>query len=278
MRRGWSTVAAAQRRGRTQASVWARAGAAAAGRGGDGSASGLRRPAERGARARGSRQEVILGGGGALAAVATRLGQARPGLQQTAGAAAAAPGDGGGRRGRSQEHGAIPGEGLQEIDLQKKILENSEGLSSLGKIAWEGDRYSQILGKEKRGYVRGLGLGPSANEIFKARFEGLKMTTFDEITVEKEMRQMKEHMERLEKQIQEQNNTIIELKHMVQCLATGRAIECGQLIEPSIGRASEVEECSARNTSDSVHHNGSSKCKKSTCRKKIASDASASHI
>ncbi|OAY62811.1 hypothetical protein ACMD2_09523 [Ananas comosus] len=164
------------------------------------------------------------------------------------------------------------------IDLQKKILENSEGSSSRGEIAWEGDPYSQILGKEKRGYVRGIGLGPSTSEIFKARFEGLKMTTFDEITVEREMRQMKEHMERLENQIQEQNNTIIELKCAVQCLATGRAIECGQLVEPSIGRVSEVEECSARNASDSVHHNGSSKCKKSTRRKKIASDASASHL
>lgn len=109
--------------------------------------------------------------------------------------------------------------------MQKKILENSEGSSSRGKIAWEGDPYSQILGKEKHGYVRGIGLGPSTSEIFKARFESLKMTTFDEITVERELRQMKEHVERLENQIQEQSNTIIELKHMVQCLATGRAME-----------------------------------------------------
>lgn len=109
--------------------------------------------------------------------------------------------------------------------MQKKIVENSEGSSSRGKVAWEGDPYSQVLGKEKHGYVRGVGLGPSASEIFKARFEGLRMTTFDETTVEKEMRQMKEHAERLEKQLHEQNNAIMELKNMVQCLANGRAIE-----------------------------------------------------
>ncbi|KAH0714988.1 hypothetical protein KY284_007893 [Solanum tuberosum] len=32
-------------------------------------------------------------------------------------------------------------------------------------IAWEGDVYSQVLGNEKGGYVRGLGLEYSSNEV-----------------------------------------------------------------------------------------------------------------
>nr|CAD1832814.1 unnamed protein product [Ananas comosus var. bracteatus] len=39
----------------------------------------------------------------------------------------------------------------------EKILENSEGSSSRGKIAWEGDPYSQILGKEKNADMCALG-------------------------------------------------------------------------------------------------------------------------
>jgi hypothetical protein len=35
------------------------------------------------------------------------------------------------------------------------------------KIAWEGDAYSQVLGKDKHGRVRGLGLLPSPKSMLE---------------------------------------------------------------------------------------------------------------
>ncbi|KAK6794386.1 hypothetical protein RDI58_007839 [Solanum bulbocastanum] len=48
-------------------------------------------------------------------------------------------------------------------DMMKEKLSNGEILEeqSHDSVAWEGDVYSQVLGKEKSGYVRGLGLGPT---------------------------------------------------------------------------------------------------------------------
>nr|XP_009783212.1 PREDICTED: uncharacterized protein LOC104231853 [Nicotiana sylvestris]XP_016511466.1 PREDICTED: uncharacterized protein LOC107828629 [Nicotiana tabacum] len=36
-------------------------------------------------------------------------------------------------------------------------------------VAWEGDVYSQVLGNEKSGYVRGLGLGPTPSILWGSK-------------------------------------------------------------------------------------------------------------
>src|SRR5688572_26780297 len=36
-------------------------------------------------------------------------------------------------------------------------------------VAWEGEVYSQVLGNEKSGYVRGLGLGPTPSLVLGSR-------------------------------------------------------------------------------------------------------------
>ncbi|OIT22312.1 hypothetical protein A4A49_56457 [Nicotiana attenuata] len=36
-------------------------------------------------------------------------------------------------------------------------------------VAWEGDVYSQVLGNEKSGYVRGLGLGPTPSILWDSK-------------------------------------------------------------------------------------------------------------
>nr|XP_016507842.1 PREDICTED: uncharacterized protein LOC107825493 [Nicotiana tabacum] len=36
-------------------------------------------------------------------------------------------------------------------------------------VAWEGDVYSQVLGNDKSGYVRGLGLGPTPSVLWGSR-------------------------------------------------------------------------------------------------------------
>nr|CAD1842446.1 unnamed protein product [Ananas comosus var. bracteatus] len=101
------------------------------------------------------------GGGGALAAAATPLGQARPGLQQTAGAAAAAPGDGGGRRGRLPEHGEIQGEGLQEAQprafTQPERREGERKRWRKMESGWRGELRQPAACSGGRGARRGAG-------------------------------------------------------------------------------------------------------------------------
>ncbi|KAL3323076.1 hypothetical protein AABB24_040267 [Solanum stoloniferum] len=53
-------------------------------------------------------------------------------------------------------------ESSNAVDMMKEKLSNGEiEEQSHDSVAWEGDVYSQVLGKEKSGYVRGLGLGPT---------------------------------------------------------------------------------------------------------------------
>nr|CAD1838725.1 unnamed protein product [Ananas comosus var. bracteatus] len=87
---------------------------AAAGRGGGGGALGRRRPAGRGARARGMSAGGISGGGGARAAAATQLGLSSAWAAAGGRSGCGGAGDGGGRRGKLPEHGEVQGEGLQE--------------------------------------------------------------------------------------------------------------------------------------------------------------------
>ncbi|XP_020080552.1 uncharacterized protein LOC109704196 isoform X2 [Ananas comosus] len=69
-------------------------------------------------------------------------------------------------------------------DLQSKIIENQESSNSHGRVAWEGDAYSDVIGKDKYGYMRGVGLAPSPSELLKpmisSRFDGIQITTLDE--------------------------------------------------------------------------------------------------
>nr|CAD1830144.1 unnamed protein product [Ananas comosus var. bracteatus] len=102
-------------------------------------------------------------------------------------------------------------------DLQAKIVENQESSNSHGRVAWEGDAYSDVIGKDKYGYMHSVGLGPSPTELLKpiisSRFDGIQITTLDEIISERNMRQMKEEIEKLQQQLRSQNETIVELKN-----------------------------------------------------------------
>ncbi|KAH0685450.1 hypothetical protein KY290_016723 [Solanum tuberosum] len=48
---------------------------------------------------------------------------------------------------------------------------NSEGSNHQPRncVAWKGDVYSQVLGNERTGYVRGLGLGPTPSALWGSR-------------------------------------------------------------------------------------------------------------
>ncbi|XP_060211995.1 uncharacterized protein LOC132639573 [Lycium barbarum] len=63
---------------------------------------------------------------------------------------------------------------MDEKDMINEKLCNSEGSNEQPprSVAWEGDVYCQVLGNEKTGYVRGLGLGPTPSVLWGSRSFG----------------------------------------------------------------------------------------------------------
>lgn len=59
----------------------------------------------------------------------------------------------------------------KKIDMINERMSSSERSTDQPphSVAWEGDVYSQVLGKEKSGYVHGLGLGPTPSVLWGSR-------------------------------------------------------------------------------------------------------------
>ncbi|KAH0655430.1 hypothetical protein KY285_030312 [Solanum tuberosum] len=57
------------------------------------------------------------------------------------------------------------------IDKINEKMSNSEGSNDqpTHRVAWKGDVYSQVLGNERSGYVRSLGLGPTPSALWGSR-------------------------------------------------------------------------------------------------------------
>ncbi|XP_075102781.1 uncharacterized protein LOC107799890 [Nicotiana tabacum] len=57
---------------------------------------------------------------------------------------------------------------MNEKDMMNERLNNGETSNEQHRsdVAWEGDVYSQVLGTEKSGYVRGLGLDPTPSLLW----------------------------------------------------------------------------------------------------------------
>ncbi|KAH0746087.1 hypothetical protein KY285_007744, partial [Solanum tuberosum] len=57
------------------------------------------------------------------------------------------------------------------IDMINEKKSNSEGSTDQPphRVAWNGDVYSQVLGNERSGYVRGLGLGLTPSVLWGSR-------------------------------------------------------------------------------------------------------------
>jgi hypothetical protein len=62
-------------------------------------------------------------------------------------------------------------------------MEHPEMTSNLeGRVAWDGDVISQVLGKDKGGHVRGIGLVSDPKSVLQPtrRYEYMDITTLDE--------------------------------------------------------------------------------------------------
>nr|CAD1835504.1 unnamed protein product [Ananas comosus var. bracteatus] len=111
----------------------------------------------------------------------------------------------------------IDNESLGNVNLiMEKIekLPNSTEHNDQGHVAWEGDIYSQVIGEERHGQVRGLGLGPTPTSLWSPGsvyqssskdFEKIKELEREIKLMEqqrvKEMKTMKENQDRLEAEV-----------------------------------------------------------------------------
>ncbi|XP_062203617.1 uncharacterized protein LOC133905852 [Phragmites australis] len=99
----------------------------------------------------------------------------------------------------------------------KELLEEQPDLAdtSQGKIAWKGDALNQILGEEKQGRVHGLGLVPNPNKVFdlsnSRRFKNINLTSLDPTSSE-DVQSLRLQLEKVQKHVQNQDATIIQLK------------------------------------------------------------------
>uniref|UniRef100_A0A804RN93 Transposase Tnp1/En/Spm-like domain-containing protein n=1 Tax=Zea mays TaxID=4577 RepID=A0A804RN93_MAIZE len=104
---------------------------------------------------------------------------------------------------------------LKELLAQQPDLADS----SNGKDAWEGDALNRILGKEKPGHIHGLGLVPNPKQVFHAstssRMKHLNVTTLDETSSE-DVVSLRLELEKLQKHVQKQDDTILDLQHTVE--------------------------------------------------------------
>jgi len=90
---------------------------------------------------------------------------------------------------------------LEELMMSNDFDYTQEG--SGGGIAWDkNDIYAQVIGKDKHGYVRGLGFGPTPSMKDTSVCHGCKMSSkVDTIQCQEAMRQMSQQIKTLEAQI-----------------------------------------------------------------------------
>lgn len=74
---------------------------------------------------------------------------------------------------------------------------------------------NQILGEEKQGRVHGLGLVPNPNKVFdlsnSRRFKNINLTSLDPTSSE-DVQSLRLQLEKVQKHVQNQDATIIQLK------------------------------------------------------------------
>jgi len=95
---------------------------------------------------------------------------------------------------------------MYQLAIQKQMEEHPEMASNLdGRVVWEGDALSQVMGKDKNGCVRGLGLLPDPKSVLDPtrRFEGMDITILDEKTLVVLVRELIGKLEKVENRVEE---------------------------------------------------------------------------
>ncbi|XP_072062835.1 uncharacterized protein [Arachis hypogaea] len=117
-------------------------------------------------------------------------------------------------------------ESAKAVELIEEKLNNGElsNEESINGVAWEGDIYSQVLGSDRSGYVRGLGLGPTpsllwGNKSSYGKFVSDALANEVAQKLQQEIKVLKEkHEEEMKLMKENQNKMFAELSFMRQVL------------------------------------------------------------
>ncbi|KAH0693184.1 hypothetical protein KY285_020281 [Solanum tuberosum] len=93
------------------------------------------------------------------------------------------------------------------IDMINERMTNNERSTDQPphNVAWEGDVYSQVLGNEKSGYVRGLGLGPTPSVLWGSK------SSVENIVVEDSSNEAVQRLEQEITELKEKQNEEMDL-------------------------------------------------------------------
>ncbi|GAB4840527.1 hypothetical protein Ancab_039641 [Ancistrocladus abbreviatus] len=77
-------------------------------------------------------------------------------------------------------------DGETSCRMKEKLREYEMMVSRSESVAWEGDSYSQVMGKDNDGYVHRLGLCPTPKEVWGlaslSKWKGIRLTTSNKET------------------------------------------------------------------------------------------------
>lgn len=101
----------------------------------------------------------------------------------------------------------IDEESIKVLDQMQEKLSNEETSyeQHLDSVAWEGDVFSQVLGSERSGYIRGVGLGPTPSLLWgnKSSLGNMSNGTVQKLDLE-----MKEFKEKHDEEINQMKECI----------------------------------------------------------------------
>ncbi|KAG5631600.1 hypothetical protein H5410_003317, partial [Solanum commersonii] len=92
-------------------------------------------------------------------------------------------------------------------------------------VSWEGDMYSKVLGNEKRGYVRGLGLGPIPSVLWGSK------SSVENIVLEDSSNKVVQRLEQEITELEEKQNEEIDLMKQNQKKSQSKLLQIRQFMQ-----------------------------------------------
>ncbi|KAH0713631.1 hypothetical protein KY289_009590 [Solanum tuberosum] len=104
----------------------------------------------------------------------------------------------------------------KEMDMINERMSNNERSTDQPphNISWEGDVYSQVLGNEKGGYVRGLGLGTTPSVLWEYSSNEVVQRLEQEITELKE--KQNEEMDLMKQNHKKLQSELLQMRQFMQ--------------------------------------------------------------
>lgn len=103
-------------------------------------------------------------------------------------------------------------------------------------VAWEGDVYSQVLGNDKSGYVRGLGLGPTPSVLWG------RSSSVENIVVDDSSNEVIERLEQEITELKEKQNEKMNLMKQSHDKLQSELLQMRQFMQKNVLNESQSQD------------------------------------